>query len=258
MSAASGRPAVIAFEGAVLGYRSKVVLREVNLRVGAGEFLGIVGPNGSGKTTLLKAILGSVPPLRGRVVKRAPDGSGRPVGTAYVPQVETIDLLYPLTAFEVALLGTFGRVGLLRVPGRSERDLARRCLAQVGLAGMERRLFRSMSGGQRQRTLLARALASGSDLLLLDEPTAGMDLAAEKGVMDLIAHLHRDEGRTVLLVTHQLNLVANRARRIAILQDGEITLGDAAAILDARTLTSVYGMEVKVVQVNGRRVVIPG
>ncbi len=250
-------PVIIAFEKADLGYPGKRVLSGVDLQIRAGDFLGIVGPNGSGKTTLLRTILGAVPLLRGRMVRQAPVRSARPPGLAYVPQADTVDILYPLTALEVVLLGTFGRLGIVRFPGRFERGLARESLAQVGLEGMQERLFRSMSGGQRQRTLLARALASRADLLLLDEPTSGMDLAAEKGVMDLIARLHREGGRTVLLVTHQLNLAANYAQRIAILHGSTMTTGDTAAILSASTLSQLYGLDVRVESVGGRRVVVP-
>jgi ABC-type Mn2+/Zn2+ transport system ATPase subunit len=126
----------------------------------------------------------------------------------------------------------------------------------VGLEGLEGRLFRSLSGGQRQRTLLARALACGADLLLLDEPTSGMDLAAEKAVMDLIAGLEAEGGRTVLFVTHQLNLVANYARTIAILKDGRLISGPAGEILDEGRLSSLYGLGVRVDQVGDRRVVV--
>ena len=252
----SDRPVVITLEGVDLGYRGKQVLRDINMQVRAGEFLGIVGPNGSGKTTLLKAILGSVRPTRGRIFRRGADGARREPGVAYVPQVDTVDLFYPLTALEVVLMGTYGRLGFLRQAGRAERELAHRCLLQVGLEGMEGKLFRAMSGGQRQRTLLARALAAGSDLFLLDEPTSGMDLSAEKGIMDLIARLRRDGGRTVLLVTHQLNLVANYASRLAILQDGALTLGDTPVILTSQTLSALYGIEVRVDQVGGRRTIV--
>jgi ABC-type Mn2+/Zn2+ transport system ATPase subunit len=249
--------AVIAFESATLGYGRKRVLIDVNLEVRAGEFLGIVGPNGSGKSTLLKAILGVVPPLEGRVWVRPADRAARSSGVAYVPQIDTVDLLYPLSALEVVLLGSQGRGGRLHPSaGREAVARARRSLAEVGLAGLEKRLFRSLSGGQRQRTLLARALACGADLLLLDEPTSGMDLAAEKAVMDLIAGLRAEGGRTVLFVTHQLNLVANYARTIAILKDGKLISGAAAEILEEGRLSSLYGVGVRVDQVGDRRVVV--
>jgi zinc transport system ATP-binding protein len=113
-----------------------------------------------------------------------------------------------------------------------------------------------MSGGQRQRTLLARALATGSDLLILDEPTTGMDLSGEKSVMDLMADLHRQGGLTVLLVTHHLNLVARYARQIAVLKDRHVTFGPSDEILTGRTLSSIYGTDVHVDSLLGRRIVL--
>ena len=245
---------IISLEEACLGYGAKRVLEDVNLQVRVGDFLGIVGPNGSGKTTLLKTILNAIRPLRGRM-RRSLSATPRGTGMGYVPQIDTIDLLYPLTALEVVRMGALSRRWGRRFAAKQEIEKSRECLRVVGLGGLEDLLFRSMSGGQRQRTLLARALATGSEILILDEPTAGMDMAAEKSVMDLIAEMHRRGERTVLLVTHQLNLVARYARQIAVLKDRRVTYGAASEILTDQALSAIYETDVHVESLLGRRVV---
>src|SRR5437867_8851148 len=183
-----------------LGYEGRPILRGVTLTVEQGEFCALLGPNGAGKTTLLRGILGLVPVLAGRI-EYGFDRRTSPPG--YVPQRESLDPIFPLTVLEVVLMGTFARLGPLRPAGRRQHRLAAECLAQVGLEAIAEQPFWALSGGQKERILIARALAAEPRLLLLDEPTAGVDPGATVAIMDVITRLNRERGVTGGLVSHQ-------------------------------------------------------
>jgi ABC-type Mn2+/Zn2+ transport system ATPase subunit len=193
--------ALISLRDVSLGYDRRPVLQHVSLTIERGEFLALLGPNGAGKTTLLRGVLGLIPVLAG-TIEYGFDRLASPPG--YVPQRETLDPIFPLTAFEVVLMGTYPRVPLLRPLGRRERARATACLEQVGLAAIAGQPFWALSGGQKQRVLIARALAVEPEILLLDEPTAGVDAAAEEVIIDIIAGLNRERSLTVGLVCHHL------------------------------------------------------
>src|SRR3989442_271726 len=150
---------------------------------------------------------GIIQPLRGRIRCVL---NGRPVRFGYVPQRETIEMVFPLTVFQVALMGTYGSVGPGRPATHVERELVQACLVDVGMGDLGRKLFTSLSGGQRQRVLIARALAAEPDLLLLDEPLSGIDLRAAQVIMELIARLHRDRRLTTVMVSHHIKALRER------------------------------------------------
>jgi len=228
------------------------VLGHLSFHICAGEFLGIVGPNGSGKTTILRAILGLIRPLSGRVARL-----GRPV-IGYVPQRENIDTIMPVTAREVALMGRAPRLGPVDRLRPEDRRAADAALERVGVGALAPVLFRDLSGGQQQRVLIARALASDPDLLVLDEPTNGMDLASEHAIVGLLRGLNRDRGLTVLLVTHLLPIVLNAATTILLIEEGRILYGDADDVLEEEKLTRLYRLPVRVATVAGRRTLVVG
>jgi len=244
---------LIRFEGVELGYGRKRVLSGLSFTLYAGDYLGIVGPNGVGKTTLLKAVLGVLRPQAGRVT-RAPGRGGGTLTFGYVPQLQTIDEIYPLTALDVVLMGRYRRVGLFRRPGKTDHARSLAALEQVGLADSATLLFRDLSGGQRQRVLMARALAADPDILVLDEPTNGMDPAAERATMDLIDRLHRESGLTVLVVSHLLNVVIAHVSHIAFLGASDFAVLPVAEATAPEHLSRLYGIPIAVGQVNGRRV----
>ncbi|MDW8290062.1 MAG: ABC transporter ATP-binding protein [Armatimonadota bacterium] len=235
---------LVRFQGVQLGYGRQTVLEDIHLDIFPGDFFGLVGPNGSGKTTLLRCLLGILPPLSGQVAR----ATGLRVG--YVPQREVLDTLFPLTALDIVLMGRYPHVGLLRSPRRHDREVALRCLQQVGLADWARRLYRELSGGQRQRVLIARALAVEPNLLVLDEPTNGLDLPTEAAILDLIERLHREEGLTIVLVSHVLNVVARYATRLGVLLDGRLLVGEAEQLLQEQVLQEVYGVPVCVQRID--------
>ena len=221
-----------------LGYDGRVVLERLSFVVEGGECLALMGPNGAGKTTLLRGILGLIPVLAGRI-EYGFDRSTSPPG--YVPQRDTLDPIFPLTVFEVVLMGTYGRLALLQPIGRRQRQLAAHCLEQVGLVDLANRPFWALSGGQKQRVLIARALAVEPTLLLLDEPTAGVDPGAATAIMDLIAQLHRDQGLTVVLVSHHLQLVRSLAHSLVWIEDGCARKGAAEVMLAPERLIELFG-----------------
>jgi ABC-type Mn2+/Zn2+ transport system ATPase subunit len=220
--------ALIRLDDVALGYGGGAVLGHVSLTIERREFIALLGPNGSGKTTLLRAMLGLMPVLAGRI-EYGFDRSTRPPG--YVPQENRLNPIFPLTVLDVVLMGTYARLAPLRPVGRRQRHCAARCLEQVGLADLAARSFWELSGGQKQRVLIARALAVEPIILLLDEPTAGVDPEAAISIMELIAQLNREHGLTVVLVTHQLPLVRRLADAVVWVEAGHVEKGSAASAL---------------------------
>jgi|YelNatPaOPRAMG01_1025707.scaffolds.fasta_scaffold06054_10 ABC-type Mn2+/Zn2+ transport system ATPase subunit len=232
-----GKP-LLEFKDVYLGYRGEVILPSVNLLIEEGDFLGIVGPNGAGKTTLLRAIAGVLKPMRGQVILYKPN-----LSIGYVPQRSLLDEVYPLTALEIALMGLYRKVGVLRRVKRYE-DKAREALRIVGLEGMENKLYRELSGGQKQKVLLARALVSEPEVLLLDEPITDLDVASQKGMMDFLSNLNREKGITILLVSHLLDVVAERANKIVMLGDGRVVSGTKEEMLSPERLREFFGLPI--------------
>jgi ABC-type Mn2+/Zn2+ transport system ATPase subunit len=244
---------LLRLEGVALGWGRRRLLDGIDLEVARGETVGIVGPNGSGKTTLLKAVLGIHAPRAGAV--RWGGAAGRP-RIGYVPQRDQIDPLFPFTAFDVVLLPLAARHLLRARASEAERRAAREALDRVGLADRAGARYASLSGGQRQRVLVARALAVGPELLVLDEPTSGLDLGSAGRILDLVDALRRERSLTVLLVSHDLTLVAQRADRVLLLHERTWAFGPTAAIVEAGRIRGLYGDGVRVLESEGRRVVL--
>lgn len=249
---AQSRPILSGRELSV-GYHHCAVFEGVSFDIHRGEILGIVGPNGSGKTTLLRTILGLLKPLRGQVERDAG------LVVSYVPQRDRIDTIVPVTALEVVLMGRAARAGALERVHDADRDAARRALALLGAEPLGRQLFRTLSGGQQQRVLLARALAADhTDVLVLDEPTAGMDAASEAGVLEFLRDLNRTRGVTVLIVTHMLPIVLNLATSIMLLGSRTVLHGTVDDVLREERLSELYGVPVHLGTVAGQRTLVVG
>lgn len=242
---------LIAFQKVDLGYGRRIVLKGIDFDVQRGDFLGIVGPNGSGKTTLLKAILGLLKPLAGSI---AVTSEGLRIG--YVPQRETVDTLFPLTVMDIVLMGRYARLGPTSRPGKSDKSTALDAMEHVGITDLANRAYPNLSGGQKQRALIARALVGDPNLLILDEPTNGMDLVSETAIMELVRRLHVEDRITVLMVSHLLNTVASYARRIAIVGEGALREGTVEEMVTTEALSGLYGMPVQVLNLDGRRVIL--
>ncbi len=230
-------PPSIALHAATFGYRGVPVVREVDLDLRAGSFLGVLGQNGAGKTTLLRGLLGLLAPLSGRVERRG-------VRLGYVPQRETLDAAYPLTVEEVVTMGVFGRLRPLRAPSRDEREFVHECLRRVSLLERRAALFSSLSGGQRQRALIARALAMRPNVLVLDEPTSGVDQRAQEVVLDLLSELNQHDRMTILLVSHELATI-RMVEEVLWVADGRVTRGTRADMLRPERLEELFGVPVR-------------
>ena len=245
--------ALIALVGAAVGYGRRPLISGIDLAVAPGDFLAVVGPNGGGKTTLVRALLGALPLLAGQLLRP------RPIRIGYVPQREHVDTIWPFTAGEVALLGRVPALGPWRRPGAADREAVRRAMARVGVDHVYGLPYGELSGGQRQRTLIARALAGEPELLVLDEPTSGMDPAAELATMDLLRDLHRDNALAIVMVSHRLEAVANYARSLAFVDKDKalFRMGALDLMLRPEALGALYGRPVAVRELEGRRLVYP-
>lgn len=215
------------------------MVNRVSIEVKQGEIVGLLGPNGAGKTTLLRGVLGLIPVLAGRI-EYGFDRLKNPPG--YVPQREALDPIFPLTVFEVVLMGAYARLTPLRPVSRQQRQLAAACLEQVGLAPLAGRPFWTLSGGQKQRVLIARALAAEPEVLMLDEPTSGVDPGAAATIMELIAQLNRDRGLTVILVSHHLRLVRALVRSVIWVEEGRVSKGATQSMLAPERVADIFGV----------------
>jgi zinc transport system ATP-binding protein len=219
------------------------VLSDVNVLIYEGEMIGIVGPNGGGKTTLVKLLLGLLSPDRGtvRVLGLSPREARPRVG--YVPQHMQFDPKFPVTAWDVVLMGRLGRSRVLGGFGRDDRRAAGEALEQVGLADLRRRAFAEMSGGQRQRVLIARALVTQPRVLLLDEPTASLDLGMEQEFYDLLTRLGGQ--MTVAIVSHDVGFVSSSIDKVVCVR-GQVAV-HATKALSGQMLRELYGSDVSLV-----------
>ena len=189
-----------------VSYGAQVALQDASARFVPGQFSAIIGPNGAGKSTLLKTILGLVTASSGRVSVSTDLGDLRK-SSAYVPQQQTLDWAFPVTVWDVAMMGRTAHLGWLRWPGRADREIVLDSLAQTEVAELKDRPIQALSGGQRQRVLLARMLARRAEVLLLDEPLTGVDAATQEKIMRLLQGEAR-AGRMVVMVTHDLEAAA--------------------------------------------------
>lgn len=229
---------LLALQQVSLGYEGRPVLERVSFTIERGEFLALLGPNGAGKTTLLRGMLGLIPVQAGQIAYGF-DRLASPPG--YVPQRDTLDPIFPLSVREVVLMGTYARLAPLRHVGQRQRQLATTCLTQVGLTHIAEQPFWVLSGGQKQRVLIARALAVEPEILLLDEPTAGIDPGAAATIIDLITRLNHDQGLTVVLVSHHLRLVRSLVRSVIWIEDGKVTKGSTETMLSPERVADVFG-----------------
>jgi manganese/iron transport system ATP-binding protein len=235
------------------GYGRRVALEHISLAVEPGSLLAVVGPNGAGKSTLLKLMAGLADPWSGRieVLGQPPGREARRV--AYVPQAELVDWAFPVTVEDVVTMGRFPRLGPVRRPGADDRRAVLDALEQVGMAPHVRTQIGRLSGGQRRRVFLARALAAEPDLFLLDEPVTGIDATTQELLMDLL-EAQAERGKTVVATTHDLACAAQRFQQVLAINRTVIAYGPSNLVLDADVLARAYGGHMLVLE--GRTVIL--
>ena len=244
---APGGGELVRLERVTCRYGSEPVLINVDLTISTGEFVGVVGPSGSGKTTLLRTIMGALPPLVGRVERRPG------VSVAYVPQTETVNWNFPVTVGECVLMARGGRT--LPWPSRDEKAEVSHTLAQLGIGNLEKRHIRQLSGGQQQRVFIARALLRRPQLLLMDEPTAGVDVKTRHEVLHLLHDLNAG-GLAILLTTHDLNGVAAHLPQLVCLNREVLAAGKPGEVLTPEVLEQTYGAPMEVLEHAGMPLVV--
>ncbi|MEA4890563.1 MAG: metal ABC transporter ATP-binding protein [Clostridiaceae bacterium] len=216
---------VLEIEQLSFGYAQNLIFTNVDFAIRAGDFAGIIGANGTGKSTLLKLILGLLAPADGTIRLLGEDVRQfhHWPAVGYVPQGQTMTGQYfPATAFEVVQAGLSNQIGLLRFPGKKQREQVREALALVGVENLAGRLISQMSGGQQQRVMLARVLVTRPKLMLLDEPTTGIDARSVASLYELLKKLNQDTGLTILMVTHDLDRAAPFLNRVLCLDNGSL------------------------------------
>jgi len=230
----------VAMRDLTVAYRDTPVLWDVDLDFPAGALIAIIGPNGAGKSTLIKAAMGLVPIAAGsvQIFGKPYDEQRNLVG--YVPQRGSVDWDFPTNALDVVMMGTYGRLGWIRRPGKAQREMALRSLEQLGMADYANRQISQLSGGQQQRVFLARALAQEAELYFMDEPFVGVDATTERAIVDLLREL-RARGKTVVCVHHDLESAPDYFDWLVLLNVRVIADGPFDAIFTPENLAKTYG-----------------
>ncbi|MGD2109483.1 MAG: metal ABC transporter ATP-binding protein [Phycisphaerae bacterium] len=229
--------------GLTVSYHDKPVLRSVTFQTPPGQLLAVVGPNGAGKSTLLKAVLGLVPAVSGDVYVFGQALDGNRQSVAYVPQTESVDWDFPITAGEVVLMGRYGRLGYFGRPSRRDQAMATQSLETVGMADFVDRHIRQLSGGQQQRIFLARALAQEASIMLLDEPMAGVDARTEEAIFELMRRFS-DEGKTLVVVHHNLEAL-DHFDSVLLLNQSVMAYGPVSETVTKENLQRTYGGQMR-------------
>jgi len=240
MKCSSSSGPAIQVEDLWFSYGHRKVLEGVSLEVPQGSFAALIGPNGAGKSTLLRLLLGVIKPDQGRIaiLGRPPGEQGQPIG--YVPQGIRLPKGFPISVMDVVVMGRYGKLGFFRWPGPQDRVQAQEALDSVGMAHLENRRFQDLSGGQQQRVLIARALVGDPCLLILDEPTAGLDPAARARFYGNVCDLQRARGLTLFCASHDVEDVAQHAQNLILLDHTVRASGPPKEVLTSRAVPEVY------------------
>lgn len=229
-------------EGLNVNYGKTPILWDLNFQLPKGILVGVIGPNGAGKSTLLKACLGLIKPISGKISLLGACAQQVRQKVAYVPQRETVDWDFPITAKEVVLMGRYGRLGLFGRLRKADREAADAALELVGMGPFADRQISELSGGQQQRLFIARALVQNADLILLDEPFAGVDLATEKAIMEILKR-QKAAGKTILIVHHDLPTVPEYFDWALLLHTRLFACGPVSEVFHRENLGKIFGKE---------------
>jgi len=235
----------VAIDDLTVAYNYKPVLWDIDLTIPKGVLMAIVGPNGAGKSTLIKAILGIIKPIAGSVsIFGKPYKKQRQL-VAYVPQKGSVDWDFPTTALDVVLMGTYGGLGWIKRPGKTEKKAALEALEKVGMLPFKSRQISQLSGGQQQRIFLARALVQNAEIYFMDEPFQGVDATTEKAIINILKLL-RKAGKTVIVVHHDLQTVPEYFDWVTFLNVKKIATGPVKDIFNNENLIKTYGINYQV------------
>jgi len=235
---------LISLKDVSIGYGNKVIHSSINVEIEQNDFIGLVGPNGAGKTTFLKTLLGNIKPLSGTIERNS-------ITFGYVPQRDTVQPLLPYSVHDVVMMGRYSMIGILKQPSKIDEEKVDECLVEVGISDLRNLSYNSLSGGQRQRTLIARALAVDPQVLILDEPTNGMDTPSHYSLLRLISELHNQNKLTVLLVSHLLSDVANLVKKLMLFESGRFQSGHIEEMISEKNLGQTYSANIEVKKING-------
>ena len=240
-------------ENASIGYGEKIIMRDLSFQVPHGARVAVVGPNGAGKSTLFKALVGILPLKSGRILIH-----GESLGThkdcvAYVPQREDVDWRYPVTVSDVVMMGRFGQIGWWSQPSKTDKQIVRKSIEQMGITDLAELSIGQLSGGQQQRAFLARALAQEPHILLMDEPFTGVDATTQEVTFGLLDHL-REKVVTAIISTHDLNLAASRFDLVLLINHRLIAFGTPQQVFTRENLDSAFGNSLLIME-NGMMLV---
>ena len=240
-------------ENASIGYGEKIIMRDLSFQVPHGARVAVVGPNGAGKSTLFKALVGILPLKSGRILIH-----GESLGThkdcvAYVPQREDVDWRFPVTVSDVVMMGRFGQIGWWSQPSKTDKQIVRKSIEQMGITDLAELSIGQLSGGQQQRAFLARALAQEPHILLMDEPFTGVDATTQEVTFGLLDHL-REKVVTAIISTHDLNLAASRFDLVLLINHRLIAFGTPQEVFTSENLASAFGNSLLVME-NGMMLV---
>ena len=250
----ASRPSIVEIRGLSCGYEKQRVLEGIDLEIMQGDFVGLLGPSGSGKTTLLRAMMGAVDVYEGEVTIEGGSPMAGRSRIGYVPQLETIDWNFPVTVREVVMMGRTRANRFFPWFRKEERELADHMMEHLNILHLASRHIRDLSGGQQQRVFLARALVSNPSLLLLDEPTSGVDVKTRDDVVHLLHDLNHD-GVTIVITTHEINAVASHLPRLVCLAGRILAEGSPYDVITPEVLMETYGAEMPVIHYEGMPIV---
>jgi ABC-type Mn2+/Zn2+ transport system ATPase subunit len=248
-----GQDAVLELREASVYYGERAALRSVTLTILRGAQVAIIGPNGAGKSTLFKALVGLVPLREGEILMHDPLAAERGHPVAYVPQREEVDWRFPVTVQDVVAMGRYGRGSWLRKLSAGDREAVRFSLEKLGVADLAKRPIGELSGGQQQRVFLARAIAQEPQILLLDEPFTGVDIATREATFTLLNDL-KERGVTVLVSTHDLEMAAGRFDQVVLLNGRLVSSGTPQQVFTEANLQEAFGGQMVVV--DGKCIVV--
>jgi manganese/zinc/iron transport system ATP- binding protein len=240
-----------------VAYDRKPVLWDIDLALPENKLIGIMGPNGAGKSTLIKAVLGLVPRASGRIDIFGEPYEKRRGLVGYVPQRESVDWDFPVSALDVVLMGRYGHIGWFKRPHQRDIAFAGKCLTKVGMEAYANRQINQLSGGQQQRVFLARALAQDSKLYFMDEPFAGVDAATERAILDTLHEL-KDAGKTVVVVHHTLQTVKEYFDYVIFLNLRVVVHGPVSEVFTEENLSKTYGGRLSILEQAGEALRLVG